>query len=224
MRPIHKTWTMAAADDNAICTSQQPGAAGYLTINGALASSEMDTSQLPSVARTVAVLDVYRRVAITSDADERTATFTITGTDPAGTVFTESITGPNATTVVSLNSFVKVISVQISKAAAGNVIVGTNDQADTPWHPLSYYGPRPGITLQAHYSAGASLSWQWQSSSSDPQNGSTAANKLAASEGSALTASGVVEIIDAPVLLVRGKITSYVGGSVNYSIVKTTGD
>jgi hypothetical protein len=223
MKPIHITWTMAVADDNAICASQQPSEAGNLTINGVLASTETDTSQLPTATRTVAKLDVYRRVAITSDADERTATFVITGTDPAGTVFTESITGPNATTVVSLNSFVKINSVHISKAAAGNVIVGTCDQADTPWHPVSYYGPRPGITLQAKYSAGASLTWQWQTSSGNPQDGSTAASKFASAEGSALTASGVVEIADAPVLMVRGKITSYVGGSVDYSIVKTTG-
>jgi hypothetical protein len=224
MKPIHKTWTMAVADDNVICTSQKPTGAGYFSIDGALSTVEMDTTQLPSVEVAVAKLDVYRRVAITSDADERTATFTFTGTDPAGTVFSESITGPNATTVVSLNGFVKVLSVHISKAAAGNVIVGTCDQADTPWHPVSYYGPRPGITLQAKYSTGASLTWQWQSSSSNPQDGSTAASKFASAEGSALTASGVVEVVDAPVLMVRGKITSYVGGSVDYSIVKTTGD
>lgn len=220
MRPIRKTFTLAAASANAICTSQKPTGAGYLTLNGALATSEQDTGQWPSATRTVAVMDAYRHVSIASDADDSGRTFVVTGTDPAGAVFSETLTGPNAGAVSSVNSFVKVIVVNIDGAATGNLTVGTDNAAETPWLPVSYLGKPAEISLQAQFSAGASLNWQWQVSDSTPYDGGRASDKLAVNEGSALTGSGRVEANGGPMTMVRGKITSFVSGTVAYAVVQ----
>lgn len=221
MRPIRKTFSMAAASANAICLSQKPTGAGALTINGSLAASEMDTTVWPSQSRTVANLDAYRRVAIASDADDSGVTFTVTGTDPAGAEFSETLAGPNTGAVSTRNSFVKVLSVETDGAAAGNLTVGTNASADLPWMPTPYFVAPYELALQVQFSAGASLTWQWQGSNANPYDGGRASDKPAVNEGSALTASGRQEANGAAYTMVRATITSYAGGSVDYSIVKT---
>ena len=220
MRPIHKVWTMAAADDNAVCLSQKPTGAGYLTINGVLAAAEMDTSQLPSVARTVANLDVYRHIAIASDADERAATFVVTYADATGGVCTESITGPNATAAVSVNGMAKIISVHIDRAAAGNLTVGTTATAETPWFPISQYPSPAQLTLQAQFSAGASLSLQWQATASPVQDGGSGI--LANPIDAPFTASSIV-VFEGPVTAVRGKFAGFSSGTVTLDIIRTAG-
>lgn len=212
---------MAAADADAFCLSQKPTGAGNLTLNGVLASSEMDMSVRPSVARTVGNPDVYRRVAIASSGNETGKTFTLTGIDSSGKEFTESIAGPNATATTSLNSVTKIISIAVDAATVGNITVGTNSTADLPPIPLTYYSPAFEAILQAQFSAGASLTWQWQSSASDPYDGTRDSDKFWTSEGSALTASGVAEVNEAPLTMVRATITSFVSGYVNWSILKT---
>ena len=112
---------LAAADDNGICESQQPLAAGDLTIDGALASDG------------VAVLDAARRVLITATGDESSNTFTITGTSYNGRPQSEVVTGPNATTAQSVLDYKTVTSVSISGAAADAIIVGTSGVASSRW-------------------------------------------------------------------------------------------
>lgn len=220
MRPIRDTFSMAAASANAICLSQKPTTGGALTLNGALATTEQNTSVWPSQSRTVAPLDAYRRVAIASTADDSARVFTLTYTDTAGTVRTETITGPDTTSVSSANSVVKVIGVTVDAATAGNITVGTNNQADTPWLPVSYNETPSQVALQAKFSSGASLTWQWQSTRSDPYDGGSASSKLASNEGSALTGSGVVEAEGGPVTMVRAHISSYSSGSVEYAVLQ----
>lgn len=220
MRPIRQIFTLVAASANAICLSQKPLASGNLTINGALASSEMDTTVRPSAALTVAVLDTYRRVSITSSADDSGREFLIVGTDPAGTVFSESLAGPNTGAVSSLNSFSRILRVTVDGATAGNITVGTNNQADTPWMPVSYFETPYALALQVQFSAGASLTWQWQGSRSDPYDNTLASDKWPTNEGSAFTASGVQDVTGGPFTMVRGHISNYVGGSVDYTVIQ----
>ena len=78
MRPIVVTvGPLAAASANNIALSQTPGGAGALTLNGSL------------VVGGVAILDVPRQVRITTTADETAKTFTIKGTDWAGSPISE---------------------------------------------------------------------------------------------------------------------------------------
>lgn len=114
MRPIVISMAPSATSTNAICLSQTPGGAGNLTLNGAL------------VTAGVAILGAQTQVTITSAADISNRTFTLTGTDTRGFAVSESLTGPNATTVTSTKSYKTVTQIAISGAAAGAVTVGVN--------------------------------------------------------------------------------------------------
>lgn len=109
------------ADPDGIALSQSPGSAGALTLDGTLVSSG------------VATLDVPRTVSITSGADDRGNTFTVTGEDEYGYPLVEQITGPNITTVNGAKAFKKVSKVEIDGAAVGNITVGTSDLLGLPW-------------------------------------------------------------------------------------------
>jgi hypothetical protein len=119
---------IAAASANAICLSQTP-VAGPLTLNGA------------SVVDGVAVLDVQRRVLVTTAANESTRTLTITGTNWQGNAISETVTGPNISTVATNTSFKTVTSITISGNAAGAITVGTNGVADSPWVRFDDWAP-----------------------------------------------------------------------------------
>lgn len=124
MQPISVTvGPLAAADDNGICTTQKPAAGGVqnLTLNGAL------------VVSGVAVMDVPRRVIITSDGNDSSHTFVITGTTFNNVAVSETLAGPNAGAVSSTVDFLTVTSITINTNATGNLIVGTNGVAGSRW-------------------------------------------------------------------------------------------
>ncbi len=64
------------------------------------------------------------KVSITGVSNESGKTFTIVGRTVAGNIVTETVTGPNATTVYSTNYFSQVTSVSVSAATAGAITVG----------------------------------------------------------------------------------------------------
>lgn len=121
MQPINKTvGPLAAALSNSICLSQTPAGAGFLTENGSLVSGGVATLAVPA------------RITITAAANETAKTFTIVGTDHSGNSITETITGPNATTVTSVLTYKTVNSVFISAAAAGAITVGNSQSGASP--------------------------------------------------------------------------------------------
>jgi hypothetical protein len=115
-----------AASANGISTSQKPAGGGSqnLTITGSLATAG------------VATMGTARRVRITSDADDSARTFVLTGTDRNGSAITETITGPNATTVDSLKDFKTVTIVNVDSNTAGNITVGTSGNFSSQWFPV----------------------------------------------------------------------------------------
>jgi len=127
MRP--KTLTIApdALDRNGISVSQKPTEAKNLTITGALATSS------------VATMDIARHVAIYSSGNDSGRTFIITGTDRFGRALTETITGPNATTVKGTKNFLTVTQIAVDAATAGNIEVGTTNELESQWIPLDIH-------------------------------------------------------------------------------------
>lgn len=123
-RPSAITKTLVTADDDGISASQTPGAAGNLTIAGALATGG------------VADLTSQRRVLVTTVSNESAKTLTIYGTDDNGNVISEVMTGPNATTGSTTADFRTVTRVAVSAAFTGAVIVGTNGVGASPWQPV----------------------------------------------------------------------------------------
>lgn len=128
MRPIEQTRQLAAADADGICLDQQLGAAGDLTLNGALVDSDG-----------VAQLGTQRQVAFESAGNIATVVFTITGTDDSGTTISEDITGINASTVVTTLNYATVTQISADAAFASDVEVGTNGVGASQTVPLDQY-------------------------------------------------------------------------------------
>ena len=100
---------------NNICQSQTPGGAGALTLNGTTVSSG------------VAYLGSNQRIYITGGSDESGKTFAVVGTkmSPNGLIsVTETITGPNASTVSSINQYYTIVSITASAGTTGAITVG----------------------------------------------------------------------------------------------------
>lgn len=106
-----------ALDADGVCQSQTPAVAGNLTINGAQASGG------------VASFTAARQITIASTSNISNRTFTVTGTDAAGNTQSETLVGPNNSTVTTTAYFKTVTQVAISGAAAGAVTVGMNGNA-----------------------------------------------------------------------------------------------
>lgn len=118
---------MAAADADAIATSQSAAGAENLTLDGTLATDG------------VASLDISRRVGIASAGDDTGITFTVTGTNRHGATISETVDGANAGTAETELDFATVTRVATSGATASTVEVGTTDQASSAWAPLDHY-------------------------------------------------------------------------------------
>lgn len=106
---------------NSVCASQTPGGAGALLINGTRASS------VPT-GTAIAYLPQASRIYITGGSDESGKTFAVVGYrfGPQGGpyVVKETITGPNASTVSSINQYDQIISITASAGTAGAITVG----------------------------------------------------------------------------------------------------
>jgi hypothetical protein len=120
-------YSLDAADSDGISVSQTPLAAGDLTITGALASGGVAT---------LGAGKVQRRVIITSVGNDSARTFTIEGTNSAGTPISEELTGANAAAAQSARDYQTVTRIGVDAATAGAVTAGTNGVGATPWIPL----------------------------------------------------------------------------------------
>lgn len=150
--------SMAAASANNICLSQTPGGAGDLTLNGAL------------VVSGVAVIDVARRVRVTTVSNESAKTLTIYGTGRTGATISESMTGPNATTGDTNLDFKTVTRIAVSAAFTGAVTVGTSGIASTQWYPVSRDSTPTNIGFGVSLSTGASMTYSIEHTFADVQN------------------------------------------------------
>ena len=95
------------SNDNFYVTAVSPSAAGALALK----------------ATTPGINGYGYKVSIKSSTDESGKNFTIVGTTVGGAAVTETIAGPNNTTVYTTNYFAKVTSVSTS-ASGGSIEVG----------------------------------------------------------------------------------------------------
>jgi len=166
MRPIQKVIDIAAADANGVATAQTPADGVDLTINGALASGGVATPAYPTY------------VTLTSSDNLSATTFTIIGKattpDTSGSVYlSETITGPNNSTVTTTNKFVTITAVEVSTAVTyttqtvevGVAAVGVGDG---PWWPLDIYTPNQVTTISCNILASGSATYSVQYTNEDP--------------------------------------------------------
>jgi hypothetical protein len=133
MRPISVTvGPLATANAAIIAASQQPLAAGNLTLVG---------------GGTV-TLDTPRRVLITDVGTDTSVIFTVYGTDARGRPISESLAGATAgNSVYTVLDYLTVTRIAVSAATASTITVGTNGIASSRWVMLDHYS-FPQVALQ----------------------------------------------------------------------------
>lgn len=122
MRPITVTvGPLTSASATNVRTASGVLAAGAVVLNGSLVSGG------------VATFDKARRVLFTTTADETAKTVVLTGTNNAGNPISETVTLVNNSTVASVLDYKTLSSVVTSAALTGNLSIGTNGVAASPW-------------------------------------------------------------------------------------------
>jgi len=95
--------TGAGADDLLVANTAASAINGAVTLDGIKADTVLNS-----------------KIAITSNVNDSGDTITIVGTDVNGNDVTEAVTGPNATTVTSTNTFATIKSVTLGSATDAN--------------------------------------------------------------------------------------------------------
>ena len=91
------------------------------------------TTRVDAAGVTRYVLDVPRNVTLTSAGDASATSFTVTGYDVYGQRMTQTLVGPNATTVGTTKAFKEVVSIVTSGALATASSAGFGDAFGLPF-------------------------------------------------------------------------------------------
>ena len=112
--PMYKQYDIPVLtnDPNGICEDQTTGAAGALTLDGALVSGGIATAAAGQI------------VSIEGTGDNSGITFTITGLNSEGNTVPQVVTGENNGTAKSTTYFKTIDSIVASGAVTGNVEAG----------------------------------------------------------------------------------------------------
>ena len=125
MRPVRNYTLPRAADADGIATSQTPGAAGDLTLDGALVSGGEAVIRQTGKDSSGRPYSRHGQLAtITSAGDDSGRTFTVYGTDAEGNTRTEEITGANAGAATGVVYWSSVTRIAVDAATAGAVTAG----------------------------------------------------------------------------------------------------
>lgn len=132
IKPKRWAFTPVTQSTTNILGAVTPGAAGALTLDGALIVGGVLPKQ-----------ELAYYLLLTTVSDESTKTITIVGTDYTGAAQTETTTVlPNATTKSSVKAFRSISSITVSAALTGNLSIGTENataSALSPIMPLDIY-------------------------------------------------------------------------------------
>lgn len=205
MRPQVITITPATADRDGICAAETMGAAGNMTIGGALASGG------------VATLTPAGHVSIYAASSNAAKTFTVYGTNRQGVSISEAITGPGAgATVKGSKNFLTVTRVAIDAASVGDVEVGSADELDSQIIPVG-----DEIDWQVIKSSGADLTWALEYTHDNPFSSTTAEDTINWTSKSGIDpiSSEMAEPVPSGVVsAVRIAITAFVSGTVTFTL------
>lgn len=116
----------------------------------------------------IATLDKPRRIAIDSDGDDSTLTFTITGTNGSGLVISEVLAGANAGVATSVLDYKTVTSILASGATATTLEVGSSAVAASRWVRFDDYAGMAEVAIQATISG--TVNYTLQQTLQDPND------------------------------------------------------
>ncbi len=202
MRPIVVSITGLASSTTSIATSQT---ATSFTLDGAIVSNG------------VAVLANSQFISLTSATDQSAKTITVTGADPNGAPITETITGPNATTVVSTKYYSKVFTVTASVAATLSVGVSNTGGAVSPiitanWRERQF---KAGVGLIFSGTATATVEHTF-----DDINDSTATLNWFPTSGLTAVTANSESNYAFPFRGTRLRVTAYTSGTVTLTYIQ----
>lgn len=145
------TSTWPVIDKGAVCALQDLGGAGTLLLNGTLSS--------PSLPSQVSFINAgfIRSVSITSTNNLSGVTFTITGFQNEALV-TETITGPNNTTVYG-TMYYDIIAAVTTSGAVTQVSVGTGSKGYLPIVQLSTFSASVNYSCAILLPAGSGITY-----------------------------------------------------------------
>lgn len=174
------------------------GAVSALTTTGIVANVTSTGAGAVSATGTlvsggVATITTPRALSLTSTGNLSGFTITVVGTDSYGAAQTETITGPNATTVYGKKAFKTVTSVTATAATTGGLSVGVSDILGLPYR-LADKGKFGGVFVDGVQSTGATVvAGLTTTQVATATNGSTRGTVLAttASNGSALISAWI---------------------------------
>lgn len=140
------TLQLIAAVANGIAESQSP-AAGAIVLNGSL------------VTGGVAIMDVARRIVLTSGGNDTGIAFTVVGTDRYGRAQSETVTGASGGSVSTTRDFLTVTAITHTGSVATTFISGTTGVASTAPLIIDSYATRDdiGVTLDFSGTANSSI-------------------------------------------------------------------
>lgn len=140
--PVAVTETITGANASTSSTTKTFDTVTSVTISGAAAGA------VTVGMNGLATLDTARRVLITCGGNDTGITFTVTGTDWAGSPISETITGVSGSTTYSVLDYLTVTSITTSGAVATVVSVGTNGVASSPWVRFDNYAAAAQVAIQ----------------------------------------------------------------------------
>jgi hypothetical protein len=144
-----KVYNWIAADNAAIALLQTAGAAGSVLLNGTLSVSNNPIVTLPGMVR---------KLSLTSANNLSAIIFTITGTANGHSV-NETIFGPNANTVQTVNYYDSVTSIT-SNAGFTALSVGIGQTGFTSWFLHDY--DRTVFNLGIQVAVAGTITYSWQ--------------------------------------------------------------
>jgi hypothetical protein len=137
MRPqVVTVGPLAAASATNIRTASGIAAPGAVVLNGSLVSGG------------VATMDKPRRTLYTFAGNEVGKSLVQTGTNWADQVISETIAGTAPGTVATVLDYKTITSVVASAAFAGNVSIGTNAVAASPWVQFDAFANPGTVAIQ----------------------------------------------------------------------------
>lgn len=167
-----------------------------------------------------AVFTTPQHVTVYGAGDESGRTFTVTGIDRYGNQITETITGPNNTTVAGSSNFAVVTRIQVDADTAGAVEIGVDGTCQGPWFPLSLHGNEFNAGVQVNIGNTCTYSVQH---TMDDVFSSTFDEDTAMAENhvgmTGLTADGTGSYVS-PITACRLNITAHTSGNAVFTVIQ----
>jgi hypothetical protein len=197
-----------------------------ITVNGKGPDGSMIGEQITGPNATTgystlgnAVFATPQHVTLTASTDESGGTWIVYGLDRYQNVVSESITGPNATTITTTGNFAVVTRVDVD-AAATNVTVGVDGTCESGWLTLDTYSRDFEVSMGINLGGTATYSVQHTfddvySSTFDED----AANQLTHASLVGQTADADGTYIS-PVAAVRLALTAHTSGNAVFTVLQ----